>query len=226
MTTAQANQSFGSPESLFSSSDIASALETSGVADLVRGQLRGFTQATRSQAVNEVERITAELTDLNPLQVIIDALSTYHELREAGRRTINEPDSEELVELIEHQVTFQNEPSIKVVVDGKQIASLHMLFSLIFQIQALTATVRAGRLTVFADRALRRYGKCRHRRKTYRAQAGAGKASGLDSPRRWPTTGDPLALTIARRQRRPLNGLHPDVIMCTSGLIVCQPISK
>ena len=148
MTTAQANQSFGSPESLFSSSDIASALETSGVADLVRGQLRGFTQATRSQAVNEVERITAELTDLNLLQVIIDALSTYHELREAGRRTINEPDSEELVELIEHQVTFQNEPSIKVVVDGKQIASLHMLFSLVFEIQALTATVRAGRLTV------------------------------------------------------------------------------
>jgi hypothetical protein len=102
MTTAQANQSFGSPESLFSSSDIASALETSGVADLVRGQLRGFTQATRSQAVNEVERITAELIDLNPLQVIIDA----------------------------------------------QIASLHMLFSLVFEIQALTATVRAGRLTV------------------------------------------------------------------------------
>lgn len=147
MTTAQANQWFGSQESLFSSTDIASALETSGVADVVRGQLRGFTQATRSQAVKEVERITAELTDLNPVQFIVDALSTYHELREAGRRTINEPDSAELVELIEHQVTFQHQPLIKVVVNGKQIATLHMLLSLVFEIQALTATVRAGRLT-------------------------------------------------------------------------------
>lgn len=147
MTTAPAGQWSGSEGFLFQTTNVASALEASGVADVVRGQLKGFTQATRNQAVKEVERITAELASVNPVHIIVDALCTYHELREAGNRTVNEPDSTELVELIEHQVTFQNQPLIKVVVNGKQIATLQMLLSLVFDIQTLTATVRAGRLT-------------------------------------------------------------------------------
>lgn len=86
-------------------------------------------------------------SDLNLVDIIVHALSTYEELREAGRRTIDEPDSAEFVELIEHQVTFQNQPLIQVVVNGQQIATLHMLLSLVIEIQALTATVRTGRLT-------------------------------------------------------------------------------
>jgi len=147
MTTAPVSQPFMSGSFLFADTGIASALEASGAADVVRRQLAGFTQATRNEAVKEIERITAEVTNLNLIDVILDAVSTYRELRDAGMRTISAPDSSELVELIGHQVTLENQPSIQLIVNGKQVANVHLLLSLVIEIQALTATVRYGRLT-------------------------------------------------------------------------------
>jgi hypothetical protein len=146
MTTAPAGQQSGSPGFLFSGTDVATALEASGVADDVRRQLGGFTDVARTQAVREVERITTELTDLNPVQLIVDALCSFKELREAAGRTLDEPGVAELVELVQHEVDFQHQPVIKVVVNGQQVATLAMVLSLALEIDALAATVRAGRL--------------------------------------------------------------------------------
>jgi hypothetical protein len=147
MTTASASQRSGSPEFLLSPADAVSALETSGVAEDVRRELGRFTPATRDQAVREIGRITAELTDVNPVQIIVDVLVSFHELRAAGQRTLDDPGGAELVELIQHQITFEHQPTINVVVNGQQVAALPMVLSLVFVIQALTATVTAGRLT-------------------------------------------------------------------------------
>lgn len=147
MTTAPASQWYTPGSFLFADADIASALATSGVADVVRGQLASFTQATRNEAVKEVERVIAEAGNLNLIDIILKAVSTYGELREAGRRTIGAPDSPEVVELVGHQVTLQNQPSVQLVVNEKRVATLRLLFSLVIDIQALTATVRQGRLT-------------------------------------------------------------------------------
>ena len=146
MTTAAASPWSGSPEFLFGPADIASGLETSGLAGVVREQLSGFTRATGDQAVKEIGRITTDLASVNPVQIIVDALTSFNELQEAGRRTIGQADSAELVELIGHEITFQQQPSINVVVNGQQVATLPMLLSLTCDIQALTATVRTGRL--------------------------------------------------------------------------------
>ena len=147
MTTAPASQSFAFESFLFADSGIASALETSGAADVVRRQLAGFTQATRNEAVREIERITAEVTSLNVIDIIIAAVSKYAELRDAGKRTIGAPDSAEFVELAGHQVTLENQPSIQLIVNGKQVATVGLLLSLVIDIQALTAIVRHGSLT-------------------------------------------------------------------------------
>src|SRR5215467_2679091 len=147
MTTAPASQSFAFESFLFADSGIASALETSGAADVVRRQLAGFTQATRNEAVREIEKITAEVTSLNVIDIIIAAVSKYAELRDAGRRTIGAPDSAEFVELVGHQVTLENQPSIQLIVNGKQVATVGLLLSLVIDIQALTAIVRHGSLT-------------------------------------------------------------------------------
>jgi hypothetical protein len=147
MTTAPSSQPFTPGSLIFAGIDFASALEASGAADAVRRQLAGFTQATRNEAVNEVERITADVTNLSLVDIIVGAVSTYGELREAGRRTIGAPDSAEFVELVGHQVTLQNQPSIQLIVNGKQVASVRLLLSLVIDIQALTAVVRRGRLT-------------------------------------------------------------------------------
>jgi hypothetical protein len=147
MTTAPASRPFTSGSFVFADIGVASALEASGAADVVRRQLAGFTQATRNEAVKEVERITAEVTDLNLVDIIVGAVSTYGELRDAGRRTIGTPDSTEFVELVGHQVTLQNQPSVQLIINGKQVATVNLLLSLVIDIQALTAVVRHGRLT-------------------------------------------------------------------------------
>jgi hypothetical protein len=154
MTTAPASQSFAFGSFLFTDSGIASALETSGAADVVRRELAGFNQATRHEAVKEIERITAEVTNLNLIDVIVEAVSKYAELRDAGKRTIDAPDSEEFVELAGHQVTLENQPSIQLIVNGKQVATIGLLLSLVIDIQALTAIVRHGSLTAL------RIGRC------------------------------------------------------------------
>jgi hypothetical protein len=145
MTTAPASQPF-TGSFVFADTGVASALEASGAADVVRRQLASFTQATRNEAVKEVERITAEVTNLNLVDIIVGAVSTYEELRDAGRRTIGTPDSAEFVELVGHQVTLQNQPSIQLIVNGKQVATVNLLLSVVIDIQALTAVVRHGRL--------------------------------------------------------------------------------
>ena len=154
MTTAQASQWSAPDNSLFADTDIASALAASGAADVVRRQLRNFTQATRNEAVKEVERVIAEAGNLNLIDVILRAVSTYGGLREAGRRTIGAPDTSEVVELVGHQVTLQNQASVQLVVGERPVATLRLLFSLVIDIQALTATVRQGRLTAL------RIGRC------------------------------------------------------------------
>ena len=154
MTTAQASQWFAPDSSLFADTDIASALAASGAADVVRRQLRNFTQATRNEAVKEVERVIAEAGNLNLIDVILRAVSTYGKLREAGRRTIGAPDTSEVVELVGHQVTLQNQASVQLVVSERPVATLRLLFSLVIDIQALTAMVQHGRLTAL------RIGRC------------------------------------------------------------------
>jgi hypothetical protein len=154
MTTAPASQPITPGSFLFGDSGIASALQASGAADVVREKLASFTLATRNEAVREVERISAELLDLNLLDVVIRALSTYGDLRAAGRNTIAAPDSEELVELVSHQITLDNRPVIDLFVDRKRVATLHLLLALVIDIQVLTAVVRGGRLTAL------RIGRC------------------------------------------------------------------
>jgi hypothetical protein len=147
MTTAPTSQPITFGGFLFDDNGIASALEAGGTADVVREKLANFTQATRNEALQEVERVSNELLDLNLIDVLLGALRTYEVLRAAGRRTIATPDSAEIVELVSHRVTLDNQPSIDLIVNGANVASVHLLLSLVIEIEALTAVVREGRLT-------------------------------------------------------------------------------
>lgn len=147
MTTTQERQTITFGGFLFGDNGIASALHASGTVDAMCEKLANFTEATRNEAVQEVERISDELLNLNLTDVLLGALSTYEELRAAGQRTITAADSEELVELLSHQITLRSQPSIDLLVNDVNAATVHMVLSLVIDIQALTATVREGRLT-------------------------------------------------------------------------------
>lgn len=147
MTTATPTQPVTVRAFLFGDADLVSALQTSGAADIMRQQLEGFAQTTRDEAVRELGKISAELLDkLDLTQLVLSAWRTHAALKAAGQRTVTAPQSEELVDLLKHRVTFDNQPSIDLLVNGTRVASVHFALSLVIDVEALTATVRAGRL--------------------------------------------------------------------------------
>ncbi len=146
MTTATATQPLTARAFLFGDADLVQAMQTSGVADTVRQELGGFTQVTRDEAVRELGKIGAEVLDLDLTQLLLGAWSRYAALTEAGQRTAAAPGSEELVELLSHRVTLDHRPSIELLVNGKRVATVHVVLMLQVTVEALTATVRAGKL--------------------------------------------------------------------------------
>lgn len=147
MTTATPARPITARAFLFGDTDLISALQTSGAAETVRQELQGFAQTTRDEAVRELGKISAELLDqLDLTQLVLGAWSTHAALRAAGQRTVAAPQSEELVDLARHRVTLDQQPSIDLLVNGTPVATVHFGLSLVIDIAALTATVRAGRL--------------------------------------------------------------------------------
>ena len=64
----------------------------------------------------------------------------------AARRTLAAPGSTELVDLIRHQVTTTQQPSVTVLVDGRQVATIELSLTVEFDISALVAGIKAGLL--------------------------------------------------------------------------------
>ena len=108
--------------------------------------LRKLPPPTRDAAAREVTTATAELLDINLIDVLLRGWREYADLTSAARRTLAAPDATELVSLASHRVRMSQQPSVAVLVDGHQVANLCMGLLLVFDLNAVLARVRAGRL--------------------------------------------------------------------------------
>jgi hypothetical protein len=109
--------------------------------------LNRLPQITRDAAIGEARTAVAELLDISLVGVLVAAWRTHHDLTTAARRTLAVPGSTELVTLAEHQVTSTAHPYIAVFFDGCHVATIQLDLSLLFDIKALLAGIRDGRLT-------------------------------------------------------------------------------
>jgi hypothetical protein len=103
-------------------------------------------QITRDAAIGEARAAAAGLLDISLIGVLVSAWRTHHDLTTAARRTLAVPGSTELVPLAEHQITSTTHPYISVFVDGYHVATIHLDLSLLFDVKALLAGIRDGRL--------------------------------------------------------------------------------
>lgn len=140
---------------LFGDAGLVSSLENSGVPSTLSEQLHGFAETTRDEATRQLGMVTSDLLDLDLTELVLNAWRTHAELKAAGERTLLARDSEELVDLVSHEVTFDDQPSIDLLVNGRHVASVHLSLSLTIDIDALTAIVKGGRLIGV------RVGRCR-----------------------------------------------------------------
>jgi hypothetical protein len=115
----------------------------------IAGSLRGLEklpEITRDAAIREAGAAVAGLLDVNLIGVLISAWKTHQDLSSAARRTLAVPGSTELVALAEHQITSAMHPYVTVSVDGYDVATIQIDLSLLFDVKALVAGIRDGRL--------------------------------------------------------------------------------
>jgi hypothetical protein len=117
----------------------------SAQADLDRA-LGQLPEATRRAAVREAAAAGAGLLDVRLDGLLLSGWRIHHDLTGAARRTLAAPGSTELVDLVRHQVTASQEPSVAVLVDGRQVATIQLGLTVEFDVSALVAAVKAGSL--------------------------------------------------------------------------------
>jgi hypothetical protein len=134
---------------LFGPAEIAAGslaiLSDTASANLGRA-LQGLPPAAHAAAVKEVKATAAGLLDINLIDMLVAGWRTYHDLTSAGRRTLAQPGSKELVSLVTHRVTAEQEPSIEVLVNGQPVVTVRLKFSADFDVSALLAEITEGRL--------------------------------------------------------------------------------
>jgi len=108
--------------------------------------LKKLPPMARDAAAREVTTATAELLDINLVDVLLAGWREYQDLTSAARRTLAAPGSTELVQLASHQVSATQQPSVAILVDGHKVATLRLALSLVFDLNAVLARVRLGRL--------------------------------------------------------------------------------
>jgi hypothetical protein len=122
------------------------AILAAGTGGSLDRALKKLPPATRDAAAREATTATAELLDISLIDVLLRGWREYADLRSAARRTLAEPAATELVSLASHQVRLSQQPSVTVLVDGRQVADLRLGLVLVFEVKAVLARVRAGRL--------------------------------------------------------------------------------
>jgi hypothetical protein len=110
------------------------------------GALDRLPELTRDAAVSQVSTAAAGLLDVDLADVLAAGWREHKDLTASARRTLATPGSTELVNLSDHRVTVAQEPSVSMLVDGRDVATVRFRLSLAFDISVLLAEVQAGRI--------------------------------------------------------------------------------
>jgi hypothetical protein len=108
--------------------------------------LRQLRPATRQAVVREAAAAAAGLLDVRLDGLLLAGWRIHHDLTGAARRTLASPGRTELVDLARHRVSADQEPSVAVLVNGRQVATIQLGLTVEFDISALVAGIKAGLL--------------------------------------------------------------------------------
>jgi len=117
--------------------------------------LRGLPPATRDAAVRGVSGLGGELLALDLGGLIVTGWCKYAAIVRAARETAAAPGAERIVDVLTHQVGAEAHPSVELLVDDVAVATVTFDLTAGFEIAALSAVIRGGRLVALAS------GRCR-----------------------------------------------------------------
>jgi hypothetical protein len=151
MTTAEEGSTPTALDLLFGShADAAETLArdilSSGGDQSVGRALEHLPETVRKAAAQQAASTAAALLEVDLIGVLVRGWRVHRDIVSAARRTLATPDSTELVNMIGHEVTVNQRPSISVLVDGRQVATLQLGLSVVFDVNALLLAISGGRL--------------------------------------------------------------------------------
>lgn len=108
--------------------------------------LADLPKVTREAAVREAAATAAGLLDTDLIGMLVAGWREHRDLAAAAQRTLAAPGSTELVDVATHEITMTQQPSVSVLVDGRQVATVQLGLSVVFDVSALVAGISAGLL--------------------------------------------------------------------------------
>ena len=108
--------------------------------------LAHLSETIKKAAAQEAATTMAALLKVDLIGVLVRGWREQRDIVSAARRTLAAPGSAELVSMSAHEVTLDQRPSVSVLVDGQQVATLQLGLSIVFDVNALLLVISGGRL--------------------------------------------------------------------------------
>jgi len=125
---------------------LASEILSPGGDQSLNRAITHLSEATRRAAAQEAATTMAALLKVDLIGVLVHGWSEHRNIISAARRTLAAPGSTELVGMSSHEVKLDQRPSVSVLVDGQQVATLQFGLSIVFDVSALLLGISGGRL--------------------------------------------------------------------------------
>jgi hypothetical protein len=128
---------------------LTQALGEQGVGSFLSG-LQGLSREGLAAVRAEVAAVVQKLMDADLGDLVVGGWRTQADLIAAAKRTIKEPNTSAVVDLVKHTVTSSHNSSIDILVEDVRVASVALELSAEFGMKGLAATVRHGRLVAIS----------------------------------------------------------------------------
>ncbi len=129
---------------------LADVLTSGRVGSAIGGALQPLAQATRATAIRELSRVASGLFDFDITDLLVTGWRKHSILTQAARRTIAAPGSEERIDLATHRISVAHHPYVDLIVDDVRVTTVDFDLQLDFDVKALSAVVRSGKLVEIA----------------------------------------------------------------------------
>ncbi|HEU4348652.1 MAG TPA: hypothetical protein VFR35_12800 [Actinoplanes sp.] len=126
---------------------LTAAVRSGDAGDAVTGSLGRMPEVAKNAVFTEVGTVAAGILDLDVSDIFTQAWEKSSALRAAAEASMADPDTEEILELATHTMTFAHEPSIEVHVADLPVATIEVQVQMEIKVSGALAVVKGGRMT-------------------------------------------------------------------------------
>lgn len=125
---------------------VGRSLSDLGVARSALEGLHHLSDSALKSVDREIGVVVGGLLDVDLEEALLSGWRRYDALRQAAKRTLAAPGSEEVLALATHRVTSTYHPEVDLFVDDVTVKTLEFELNIVFDITGVSAVVRLGDL--------------------------------------------------------------------------------